>query len=34
MVGDAAAFTLMIRLDDTDIELRDGMTGQVEITGS
>lgn len=33
MVGDAAVFTVMIALDATDLELRPGMTGRVEITG-
>ncbi len=32
MVGDAAVFTVRIALDPTDLELRPGMTGRVEIT--
>ncbi len=34
MVGDAAVFTVMIALDPTDLALRPGMTGRVEIMGA
>ena len=33
MVGDAATFTAVIQLDETDLDLRPGMTGRVEIVG-
>ena len=33
VVGDAAVFTVKINLDDTDLDLRPGMTGRVEIRG-
>ncbi|MBK8988113.1 MAG: efflux RND transporter periplasmic adaptor subunit [Chloroflexi bacterium] len=33
VVGDAAVFTVQINLDDTDLDLRPGMTGRVEIVG-
>lgn len=33
-VGDAAVFTVMIDLDATDLDLRPGMTGRVEISNS
>lgn len=32
-VGDAAVFAVIIDLDDTNLDLRPGMTGRVEITG-
>ena len=32
-VGDAAVFTVQIRLDETELDLRPGMTGRVEIRG-
>jgi hypothetical protein len=31
MVGDAAAFTVVIKLDQTGVELLPGMTGRVQI---
>jgi multidrug efflux pump subunit AcrA (membrane-fusion protein) len=34
LIGDAATFVVVIELDETDLDLRAGMTGRVEIRGS